>query len=671
MASPAVQTMWLSGALENVSGKARARVRLRLHAALTGRLVLVGDVYALVSTGGWTGRITIARLYDCRSAPMAAGRVTGRTQVYSIVGSSDGPGKHSALTSGTSSGPSSSSDCIFPAQRLGYTAICELLRSSLPPYASALRQCSVRRPSGALLSGPPGTGKTHLVRAAAAAAGSPLVAFSGGVQSVSCFRTSSCCGSRDDTHAKPWSLDGVGDTATRLRVSFALAAQLSLRTSAARCMSVSAILFLDEIDALCPKRSDPAISSRQVRNIAVLLTQLDGLRSHAGRVITLAATNRPLALEEAIRRPGRLEWEVPLRLPSAAEREAALCFSCCGLGLQPSLDLANVAHAACNGYAAADLIAIAREAALSAVRAHSIAIAGAAMEPGVAPTTAPVQMMLTELHAVDVMASLSRVSASLPRPSISAQAPIEPINWEAIGGTSAIKLRLRRAVEWPLTRTSAYTRLGIGVPRGVLLYGPPGCAKTSLARAAAGASGVSFYSLSGSALYSPYVGEAERQLRDFFALGRTCAPAILFLDELDAIVSNRGGTGSVDAVHLRVLSTLLNEMDGLATAAQIVVIGATNRVDVLDAALLRPGRFDELVNVPRPDSDSREQVLRTHTMSMPLAPTVRLDSLAAQCKEWTGAQLAGLCREAAMNALRENLCSARIEPKHFRLGACQ
>ena len=597
---------------------------------------------------------------------------------------------------------------IFPAQQRGYDAVCALLRAAAQPQAEVLSSWQVRPPSGVLLSGPPGTGKTHLVRAAAAEFGIPLVAYNGGGTScIDAVDEAALDGSaaaapvlpdpiallvarRARLKASPRSrvvvpgLDRDEDPASateesgvRLRRAFVLAERLSRRATLKRGHVTPAILFLDELDAYCPKRDDAASTPEQRRCVTVLLTLLDGLRSRAGRVLAVAATNRPDALDVALRRPGRLEWEVPLTLPSGPERETALARSCIGLPLHPSVCLAEVAKG-CSGYAAADLVALAREALLCAARRRRVA----ALSPGApgeaaaapdaaasAPTACPDASLedRATLLPVDFEQALSRSRAAVLRPVASTMAaPVEPLEWDAIGGAGEAKLRLRRAVEWPTTKAERYAHFGIRPPRGVLLHGPPGCAKTSLARAAAGATGVSFLYLSGASLYSPFVGEAERAIRELFALGRACAPAILFLDELEAIVGSRasiasgGGTaGGGDSVHLRVLSTLLNEMDGIAALAHVVVIGATNRPDMLDPALLRPGRFDDVVRVDTPDAAGRLEVLSIHTATMPLGTDVDLSMVANACTGWSGAQIGALCREAGMQAMRENISTAR------------
>jgi transitional endoplasmic reticulum ATPase len=608
----------------------------------------------------------------------------------------------------------SSPDAIFPAQQRGYDAISALLRACSPPHAEQLDKWCVRPPSGVLLSGPPGTGKTHLVRAAALAQGVPLVAFNGvGTMAVSAAAAAHVSSTNAAAQAPstvasatdPFAMlaarrerrrtkvaaaglhrhdaeDEVGSTGeesgARLRRAFARAERLARTASAACARPTPCVLFLDEIDVYCPKRDDAATAPEQRRCVAVLLTLLDGLRSRHGRVLAVAATNRPDAIDAALRRPGRLEWEVPLALPSRAEREAALTLSCAGIPRHPSVSIAEVSDA-CSGYAAADLVALVREALLCAARrcSHEVTAAQSAGDdeasngsPGqsaACDATAPTdgRAGIAELRPVDFQQALSGSRAAVLRPSSSTMAPVEALKWDDIGGAADAKRSLQRAVEWPITRAERYAHFGISPPRGVLLHGPPGCAKTSLARAAAGAVGVSFLYLSGASLYSPFVGEAERAIRELFALGRACAPAILFLDELEAIVGSRasveagggnaGSGGGGEAVQLRVLSTLLNEMDGIAPLAQVVVIGATNRPDMLDAALLRPGRFDEVVTVGLPDAIAREQILAIHVGSMPVSSNVDLKSIAQQCEGWSGAQLGALCREAGMQALREGL----------------
>ena len=292
---------------------------------------------------------------------------------------------------------------------------------------------------------------------------------------------------------------------------------------------VPCILFLDELDAYCPKRGDSSASGEQSRCVAVLLTLLDGLRSRHGRVLALAASNRPDAIDPALRRPGRLEWEVPLALPSASERREALRSSFAGVPLDLSVDLDEIASK-CSGYAAADLIGLSREALLVAARRH------AAIGFGQDETACKLRMS-------DLTAALQRSRASVLRPTSSLMAPVEPLPWDAIGGADETKLRLRRAIEWPTTRSEAFAAFGIRPPRGVLLHGPPGCAKTSLARAAAGASGVTFLYLSGASRIPHSSGRPSAPSK-LFALGRAYAPALLFLDELEAIVGSRSAVAS-------------------------------------------------------------------------------------------------------------------------------
>ena len=585
---------------------------LELHAELNGRLFARGDTLQL---GRW--RCTVARTIP------AAGRVlvVHRTVV------------HLDEAPATAATPSSPPITVFAGQRHAYEALSSMVRS-FTTHGAELRAWHVRPPAGLLLYGPPGTGKTHVVRAVASAFALPLLVLQG---------------------------DGGGSSGgglcARLRKAFAEAEAEAEAATVARGRVTPALLFLDEVDTLCPKRSDDGSSGDERRAVAQLLTLLDGV-SPRKRVIAVAATNRAQAIDEALRRPGRFEWEVPLALPSRAERLQALEASCAALTMAADVSLDDVA-AACNGYAAADLLALAREAAMCAVRRAAATAATAAA------ATAATAADEASVCAADWRDALRAVGAAVGREQLGLQGgAMEPLGWEEIGGLEDVKRRLRRAVEWPLHHADAYRRLGVTPPKGVLLHGPPGCSKTSLARAAAGGAQASFYYLSGAALYSPYVGEAERRLREFFALGRATSPAILFLDEIEAIVGGRDGGGG-DEVQLRVLSTLLNEMDGVAPLERVLLIGATNRPDLLDAALMRPGRFDEQLLVPPPDEAGRAQVLAVHARRMPLAADVELGPLAARTPGWSGAQLAALCREAGMEALRGSIDAADVQHAHF------
>ncbi|KAL1526118.1 hypothetical protein AB1Y20_014847 [Prymnesium parvum] len=598
---PLAQSVWLTGTPRGPSSLDADSLRRRCHAQLCGQLVSRGVRFRLAAAAHADGcTLTVTRVTPAGGAA----RCVGATALQLSLSPSPplaAPAAH-----------------IFPSQRRAYAAVCRLLRAATL-HAERLRGASIRAPSGLLLYGPPGTGKTHVVRAAAAAGGLPLVALR-----------------PEERRAK---------LSAQLASAFEHAEARAREASSAAGTQLPALLFLDELDTICPKRADSSSSEEQLLAVATLLTLMDGVRHRHG-VVVLAATNRPQSLDEALRRPGRFDWEVPLLLPSQPDREATLRQCTAPLPLAADVRLASLA-ARTAGFAGADLIALAREAAL---RATARAAAGGG---GV------------EVSEADLLAAVKAVGASVKR-AAGAEA-VEPLAWDDIGGVEEAKRRLRRAVEWPLHHAAAFARLGIKPPCGVLLHGPPGCSKTSLARAAAGAAQCTFLFLSGAQVYSPFVGEAERAVRDFFALGRACAPSVLFIDEIEALVGNRasGGCGGGDTVQSRVLSTLLNEMDGVSSLEQVLLIGATNRPDLVDAALMRPGRFDELLEVLPPDEHGRLQVLRIHTRGMALADDVDLEDLASRSCGWSGAQLSSLCREAGMLALREDLTATKAYARHF------
>ncbi|KAL6754073.1 P-loop containing nucleoside triphosphate hydrolase protein [Haematococcus lacustris] len=460
-------------------------------------------------------------------------------------------------------------------------------------YAAEGAALGVRWPRGLLLHGPPGCGKTLLVRSVAEEVGAKLHLLS------------------------PAQVFGsyLGESERRLRAAFEAAARDAQQGH-------TALMFLDEVDALCPRR-DASRPHESRRSRAGHSSNPASLRH--GRLVVVAATNRPNSLDPALRRPGRLDREVVVSVPSPADRAAILALHTKGVRLAPGCDLATVA-AACHGYSGADLAALVREAAMHALY-------GAAVQQGLLP---PGSQEGAALQAEDFTAAMRRVGPSIVR-GLVAEGP--DTRWGDIGGLEAVKLRLRQAVEWPLRHAAAFARLGLKAPRGVLLYGPPGCSKTTLARAAACASGATLLPLSCAQLFSMYVGEGEGLLRDLFSRARQAAPALIMLDEVDAVGAKRGGepgqAGGGES-SARLLSTLLTEMDGMELATGVLVLGATNRPQAMDAALLRPGRFDSLLYVPPPDEAGRLQVLQVHTRCMPLGADVDLAAVAADTQLYTG-----------------------------------
>ncbi|GAX73043.1 hypothetical protein CEUSTIGMA_g496.t1 [Chlamydomonas eustigma] len=527
----------------------------------------------------------------------------------------------------------------------------------------------VNWPRGVLLHGPPGCGKTLLVSSVAEEYGAVLHSIT----------AADVIGSY------------VGESERRLRELFE-AAQADAEAGHA------VVVFLDEADALCPKRD----GSRQheARVVAQLLTLLDGADTktkspsfptpaicytnaagsqghgpQGGYLVVIAATNRPNALDPALRRPGRLDREVMVSVPSALGREQILRIHTSGLTLSPDLDLSKVAES-CHGYSGADLAALAREAAMHALTASAEnVLTGQAWMSDTAQKqmqgasyVAAQQDSATSigiLSAADFAVAMRKVGPSIAR---GAAVEVSPVRWDEVGGLEEVKRRLQQAVEWPLQHPEAFKRLGLQPPRGVLLYGPPGCSKTSLARAAATASRATLLPLSCAQLFSMYAGEGEGMLRDVFKRARLAAPSIIFLDEVDAVAVKRSESASdtSDSSSLRLLSTLLTEMDGMELATGVLVLAATNRPHAIDTALMRPGRLDVQLYVPPPDTAGRLEVLKVLTKNMPLDREVDLKEISERTQGYSGADLAGLCREAAIYALRENLESASfLARRHF------
>ncbi|XP_006348680.1 cell division control protein 48 homolog B [Solanum tuberosum] len=487
-------------------------------------------------------------------------------------------------------------------------------------YSAESRKLGLKWPRGLLLYGPPGTGKTSLVRAVVQECGAHLIVIS--PHSV------------HRAHA--------GESEKILREAFSEA-------SSHAKLGKPSVIFLDEIDALCPRRDSRR--EQEIRVASQLFMLMDSIKSSStsvSHVVVVASTNRPDAIDPALRRAGRFDAEIEVTTPTEEERLHILKLYTNKLQLDASVDLRAVA-VSCNGYVGADLEALCREAAMSAVRKCS--------DSNLEDSSYSINMEDWK-HARSVVGpSITRgVTVEIPK-----------VSWEDIGGLKDIKKKLQQAVEWPLKHSEAFERLGVSPSRGILLHGPPGCSKTTLAKAAAHAAQASFFSLSGAELYSMYVGEGEALLRNAFRRARLAAPSIIFFDEADVVATKRGGSSSGSStVGERLLSTLLTEMDGLEQAKGILVLAATNRPHAIDAALMRPGRFDLVLYVPPPDLEARFEVLSVHTRDMKLNNNVNLRQIAEDTELFTGAELEGLCREAGIVALRENISATVVSDRHFQ-----
>jgi len=475
-------------------------------------------------------------------------------------------------------------------------------------------------PKGVLLHGPPGTGKTMLAKAVANESDAYFISING-----------------PEIMSKYY-----GESEKALRDLFEEAEK-----------NAPAIIFLDELDSIAPKRGE-VTGEVERRVVAQLLSLMDGLKERKN-VIVIGSTNRPEALDMALRRPGRFDREIELGVPDMQGRMEIFQIHSRGMPLADDVALEDYA-ARTYGFVGADISAVSREAAMNALRRIL-------PEIDLDEPTIPKEILdRLVVQKDDFEAALREVSPSAMREIL---VEVPDVSWQDIGGLEPVKQLLVEAVEWPLRYAESFRRIGIDAPKGILLYGPPGTGKTMLAKAVANESESNFITVKGSALLSKWYGESEKRVEEIFHKARQVAPSIIFLDELDALVPVRGGGAGEPHVTERVVNQLLSEMDGLEELHGVVVIGATNRPDIIDPALLRPGRFDELIMAPVPDVESRRKIFQVHLKKVPLAEDIDMEALIGQTDNYTGADIAAVVRKAGRLALREDMAADKIGQKHF------
>ncbi|MCD6142335.1 MAG: ATPase [Thermoplasmata archaeon] len=485
-------------------------------------------------------------------------------------------------------------------------------------HPELFKRLGIDPPKGVLLHGPPGTGKTLIAKAVANESGANFFTING-PEIMSKF---------------------YGQSEENLRKTFEEAEK-----------NAPSIIFIDEIDAIASKREE-VHGEVERRVVSQMLTLMDGLKGR-GKVIVIGATNRIDSIDPALRRPGRFDREIVVDVPDRDGRREILEIHTRGMPKAKDVDidyLADITY----GFVGADLAALAREAAMNALRRYL-------------PEIDPDKPIPTEvLQKMEVVMDDFKDAQHSIEPSALREVMIEipKVKWEDVGGLEDVKKRLKEAVEWPLTNPELFKKMGIRPPRGILLYGPPGTGKTMLAKAIANESNANFLSIKGPEVFSKWVGESEKALRNLFKKAKQSSPSIIFLDEIDALAPKRGmydGTRVTDTV----VNQLLTSMDGIEGMEDVVIIGATNRPDIIDPSFLRPGRFDELILVGQPDEKARKEIFKIHMKDMPIAKDVDVSELAEMSEGYAGADIEAVCREAAMTALREDRDTKEVRREHF------
>ncbi|MFX1374913.1 MAG: CDC48 family AAA ATPase [Promethearchaeota archaeon] len=488
-------------------------------------------------------------------------------------------------------------------------------------HPSLFKRLGIDPPKGVLLRGPPGCGKTLLAKAVANESEAHFISING-PEIMSKF---------------------YGESEKKLRKLFIEAEEKS-----------PSIIFIDEIDAIAPKR-ETVTGEVERRVVAQLLALMDGLHGR-GKVIVIGATNRPNSLDPALRRPGRFDREIEIKVPNEKGRLEIFQIHTRNMPLDNKISLKEFALIT-HGFVGADISAVSREAAMSALRRYlpKIDLESEIIDPEL--------LEQIEVTKNDFEEALKEV---LPSGIREVFVEVPNVTWEQVGGLEKLKQQLVEAVDWPLSNPTIFSRMGIRPPKGILLYGPPGCGKTLLARAVATESKANFISIKGPELLSKWVGESEKAIREVFRKAKMAAPCIIFFDEFDSIAPSRGRHTSDSGVSEKVLSQFLTELDGLEVMKDIVVIAATNRPDILDPALIRPGRIDRILLVPAPEEKARLEILKIFTKDMPLSTNMKMENLTEMTEGFSGADIETWCREAAMIALRENIRARKVTIEHFK-----
>jgi len=488
-------------------------------------------------------------------------------------------------------------------------------------HPELFQRLGIRPPQGVLLHGPPGCGKTLLARAVA-----------------------------NESEANFFPVNGpeimnkfYGGSEQNVRDIFDQAQK-----------NLPSIIFIDELDAIAPKRGE-VTGEVERRVVAQLLASMDGLTGRQN-VIVIGATNRPDALDPALRRPGRFDREIEIGVPDKKGRHEILQIHTRGMPLAKDVNLKKLTDMM-HGYTGADLAGLCRETAMKALRRYLPEIN--VEEERVPPSV----LEKMEIKMEDFLNAYKEVTPTAMR---EVYIEVPTVQWTDVGGLESVKEELRESVEWPLKNPQVFTRMGIRPPKGILLFGPPGCGKTLLARAVATESEANFITIKGPEVFSKWVGESEKAIREVFRKARMASPAVIFFDEFDSLVPRRGLGYADSGVTERVISQLLTEMDGIITLADVVVIAATNRPDIVDPAILRPGRFDRLIYVPDPDEKARLEILQIYTKEMPLTKDVDLTQLTSMTKNYSGADIDAVCREAGLNALRRDINAKEVSFADFK-----